>query len=230
MYNVFVFHWIRSVCGEAIIHRRFWSRVDLDQREVHRCISRKHTFTHPQGKHCYIVPPVRSETHKQHTITERACCRSEHWRQYSVSLTDEEMNKNIDILYGLMKIQGWHPGASFTHFSNINPFPASKDHPLPPPSAVFNYSRPVYIYHTWDVTERLNEPCGGELSKYCFNYVVDENRAWSRGRRWQAAAPPPSLRFSPCLSVSLPPSTSLSHSVLHTLCKCAVSLVLENTA
>lgn len=62
------------------------------------------------------------------------------------------------------------------------------------------------VYATHEAAQWMD--CGGaaererhsDLSKYCFNYVVVENRAWSRGLGWQARFPSsfPSLPVCLC--------------------------------
>lgn len=68
----------------------------------------------------------------------------------------------------------------------------------PPTSHPQLYLTPA-VYATHEMSQSLNELWWGQreahthLSKYCFNYVVVENRAWSRGLGLQAASPPLSL-------------------------------------
>lgn len=62
----------------------------------------------------------------------------------------------------------------------------------PPPPHPQLYLTPT-VYATHEMLQRVNELWWGQrerqrererhtdLSKYCFNYVVVENRAWSRG-------------------------------------------------
>lgn len=61
-----------------------------------------------------------------------------------------------------------------------------------------------------EATEREGErEAHTDLSKYCFNYVVVENRAWSRGLGWQAHFSPLFLSFFACFSPPLSFSSCL---------------------
>lgn len=122
----------------------------------------------------------------------------------------------------LMNIQGpapdaaslpSHAGASrssltFFFFSRHQKSDSGKKKKIlhdPPTSHPQLYLTPA-VYATHEMSQSLNELWWGQreahthLSKYCFNYVVVENRAWSRGLGLQAALPPSrSLRLA-CLS------------------------------